>query len=101
MLLHRIPFHPSQLLIAAAPAAATLLPANAASDGGAAFLEKLSLNSSPSSVLVVCHGFGCAYRNSFALTPGRVAMLRGMLGSPKSAKDERKALGQVVAWLDR
>jgi hypothetical protein len=94
-------FHLRQLLIAAATAAATLLPANAASDGGAAFLEKLSLNSSPSSVLVVCHGFGCAYRNSFPLTPGRVAMLRGMLGSPRSAKDERKALATVVAWFDR
>lgn len=101
MSVHRISFRSRQLLIAAAIVAASLLPASAASDGGAAFLEKLSLNSTPSSVLVVCHGFGCAYRNTFPLTPGRVAMLRGMLGSPKSAKDERKALATVVAWLDR
>ena len=94
-------FHPTKLLIAAAIVAVSLLPAGAASDGGAAFLEKLSLNASPSSVLVVCHGFGCAYRNTFPLTPGRVAMLRGMLGSARSAKDERKALATVVAWLDR
>ena len=94
-------FHPTKLLIAAAIVAASLLPAGAASDGGAAFLEKLSLSSAPSSVLVVCHGFGCAYRNTFPLTPGRVAMLRGMLGSARSAKDERKALATVVAWLDR
>ncbi len=93
-------FHPTRLLIAAAIVAASL-PASAASDGGAAFLEKLSLNSTPSSVLVVCHGFGCAYRNTFPFTSGRVAMLRGMLGSARSAKDERKALGQVIAWLDR
>lgn len=93
-------FHPTRFLIAAV-FAGTSLSAAAASDGGAAFLEKLSLNSSPSSVLVVCHGFGCAYRNTFVLTPGRVAMLRGMLGSAKSAKDERKALAKVVAWFDR
>jgi hypothetical protein len=28
-------------------------------------------------------------------------MLRGMLGSSRSAKDERKALAKVVAWFDR
>jgi hypothetical protein len=94
-------FHPTRLSIVAIIAIVSLSRAAAASDGGAAFLEKLSLDSSPSSVLVVCHGFGCAYRNTFPLTPGRVAMLRGMLGSPKSAKDERKGLAKVVAWFDR
>jgi len=96
---HRIPFR--QVLTAIAIATASLLPASAASDGGAAFLEKLSLNASPTSVLVVCHGFGCARRDTFPLTPGRVATLRGMLGAPRSAKDERKALAKVVAWFDR
>src|ERR1700761_7987141 len=76
-------------------------PLKAAGDGGAAFLEKLSLNSSPSSVLIVCHGFGCASRNQFVLTPARIAMLRGMLGAAKSAKDERKTLARAVAWFDR
>lgn len=75
--------------------------AQAASDGGAAFLEKLSLNASPSQVLVVCHGFGCAYRNPFVLTPAKVAYLRGLLASARSAKDERKALAKAVAWFDR
>jgi hypothetical protein len=73
----------------------------AGSDGGAAFLEKLSLNSSPSSVLIICHGFGCADRNQFVLTAGRLAMLRRMLGAAKSAKEERKVLAKEVAWLDR
>src|ERR1700752_208178 len=94
-------FHPTKLLIAAAIVAASLLPAGAAGDGGAAFLEKLSLNPSPSSVLVVWHGFGCAYRNTFPLTPGRGGMLRGMLGLARTPKDERKALAKVVAWFDR
>jgi hypothetical protein len=73
----------------------------AGSDGGAAFLEKLSLNSSPSSVLIICHGFGCADRNQFMLTPARLAMLRSMLGAAKSAKEERRILAKEVAWLDR
>jgi len=101
MYVHHRFFRLTHFMIAAALAAVSLSPVAAASDGGAAFLEKLSLNSSPSSVLVVCHGFGCAYRNTFVLTPGRVAMLRGMLGAAKSAKDERKALAKVVAWFDR
>jgi hypothetical protein len=73
----------------------------AGGDGGASFLEKLSLNSSPSSVLIVCHGFGCAARNQFVLTPARIAMLRSMLGAARSAKDERKVLAKAVAWFDR
>jgi len=76
-------------------------PLEAAGDGGVSFLEKLSLNSSPSSVLIVCHGFGCASRNQFVLTPSRMAMLRSMLGAARSAKDERKVLAKAVAWFDR
>ena len=73
----------------------------AASEGGAAFLEKLSLNAAPSQILVVCHGFGCAYRNQFVLTPAKVSYLRGMLGAAHSAKEERKLLARAVAWFDR
>jgi hypothetical protein len=76
-------------------------PLQAAGDGGASFLEKLSLNSSPSSVLIVCHGFGCASRNQFVLTPARMAMLRDVFGAARSAKDERKVLARAVAWFDR
>src|SRR6202166_2833550 len=68
---------------------------------GAAFLEKLSLNSAPSQILVVCHGFGCAYRDQFVLTPAKVSYLRGMLGAAHSAKEERKLLARAVAWFDR
>ena len=91
-----------KFLIAALTVLAVVTPLRAAGgDGGAAFLEKLSLNSSPTSVLIVCHGFGCAYRNSFVLTPARVTMLKSMLGAAKSAKDERKVLAKAVAWFDR
>ena len=81
--------------------ACSLHSAQAASDGGAAFLEKLSLNAAPSQVLVVCHGFGCAYRDQLVLTPAKVATLRAFFGNARSAKDERRALARAVAWFDR
>jgi len=84
------------MLVACAAAA----PLHAAGDG-AAFLEKLSLSSSPSQILVVCHGFGCAYRSQFVLTPGKVGYLKAMLSGAHSAKDERRILARAVAWFDR
>lgn len=92
----------SKFLVATLTALAIASPLRAAGgDAGTTFLEKLSLNAPPASVLTVCHGFGCAYRNSFVLTPSRVAMLRGMLGAARSARDERKVLAKAVAWFDR
>jgi hypothetical protein len=70
-------------------------------DGGAGFLEGLSLSAAPSQILVVCHGFGCAYRDQFVLTPARMSFLRSALGTARSARDERKALAGLVAWFDR
>jgi hypothetical protein len=69
--------------------------------GGRDFLEKLSLNSSPSQTVVVCHGFGCAYRNQLVMTPARISYLRGALGAAHSAREERAALAKAVAWFDR
>jgi hypothetical protein len=92
----------SKLLCAAIVAGSAAAPLSAAaSGGGAAFLEKLSLNPAPSQILVVCHGFGCAYRNRFVLTPARVASLKAMLGAAHSAKEEREVLAKAVAWFDR
>jgi hypothetical protein len=92
----------SRFVIAALAAVFVASPLRAAGgDGGAAFLERLSLNAQPSSILIVCHGFGCAYRHSFVLTPARVTMLRSMLGAARSARDERKVLAKAVAWFDR
>jgi hypothetical protein len=86
-----------KLLLAAACLGA--LPARA--DNGATFLEKLSLNSAPGKLLIVCHGFGCALRNQFVLTPARLSYLKSELGAAHSAKEERKILARVVAWFDR
>jgi hypothetical protein len=88
-------------LVLATIACAFSLPALAVERGGAAFLEKLSLNSAPSPVVIVCHGFGCAFRDQLLLTPAKLATLRRMLAPAKSAKDERKLLGKAVAWFDR
>jgi hypothetical protein len=87
----------SKLLLAAA--CLSVLPARA--DNGAAFLERLSLNSAPGKLLIVCHGFGCALRNQFELTPARLSYLKSELGTAHTAKEERKILARIVAWFDR
>jgi hypothetical protein len=91
---------PAKLLIATMLAWSSPLAA-AGSESGAAFLEKLSLSAEPARVVIVCHGFGCAYRNQLVLTPARLAYLHGLLGAAHSAKGERKALARAVAWFDR
>jgi hypothetical protein len=95
-------FHLSRFLCAAILAGAAVAPFRASgSEGGAAFLEQLSLNAAPSQILVVCHGFGCAYRNQFVMSPAKVAYLKAMLSGAHSPKDERKMLAKAVAWFDR
>ena len=77
-------------------------PAGAVDGGdGSAFLQELSLSVEASPLLTVCHGFGCAHRNQFVLTPARLSFIRGALARARSAKDERKGLSKVVAWFDR
>ena len=90
------------IVIAAAVLLSQLSELRAAGqDSNAAFLENLSLAAQPSQTLMVCHGFGCAYRTPFLLTPGRVTYLRRVFGEPHSAPEERQAIGRAVAWFDR
>jgi hypothetical protein len=91
---------PANLLIAIMLSWSSPLAA-ASSESGAAFLEKLSLSSEPARVVIVCHGFGCAYRDQLVLTPARLTYLHGLLGTARSAREERKALARAVAWFDR
>jgi len=89
-------------LLIAAFAGCVTSPAGAVDGGdGAAFLQELSLSVETSPILTICHGFGCAHRNQFVLTPARLSFVRGALGKARSARDERKALSKVVAWFDR
>jgi hypothetical protein len=98
----RRPFQPFSVLVALAAALSPCpLFGAAASSGSAEFLEKLSLDAAPSQVLTVCHGFGCAYRNQFVLSPAKISSLRSMLAAAHSAREERKAIGRVGAWFDR
>ena len=94
-----------QPLVALAVFAAALSPAQplraAGQDGNIEFLEKLSITTEPAQILMVCHGFGCTARNAFPLTSQRIAQLRRLLGAPRSAREERKAIGRAVAWFDR
>jgi hypothetical protein len=94
-------FRPASFLIAAALACAASRAGAVDNFAGTAFLEKLSLSTTPSPVLTVCHGFGCAYRNQLVLTPARLSYVRGALAGARSARDERKALAKIVAWFDR
>jgi hypothetical protein len=88
------------LLIAAA--CGIISSPSAAQDSAAtAFLEKLSLGPVSTPSLVICHGFGCAFRNQFVVTPARLSSIRSALARVRSASDERKALSGLVSWLDR
>jgi len=93
-------FHRS-LLIAAALACVAARPAAAVNATATAFLEELSLSPATTPVLTLCHGFGCAFRNQLVVTPQRLSFIRATLAGARSAKDERKALSKIVAWLDR
>jgi hypothetical protein len=88
-------------LIAAALACAAPRPGAAENMAAIAFLEKLSLSPASTPVLTLCHGFGCAFRNEFVVTPARLSFIRATLAGARSAKDERKALSRIVAWYDR
>ena len=82
----------------------TTLSALAGADeisAGASFLEALSIAPPTLPVLIVCHGFGCAYRDTLYLTPAQLNDLRRLLRPARNAADERKALFKSVAWLDR
>ncbi|HXI07918.1 MAG: hypothetical protein ACRC1G_14265 [Bradyrhizobium sp.] len=89
------------ILIAVPLACAAPRLVMAESSAGVAFLEKLSLAPASTPVLTLCHGFGCAYRNQFVITPARLSSIRATLAGARSARDERKALSKIIAWLDR
>jgi hypothetical protein len=95
-------FQPLMLLaVVAATLSAPPAASAAGQDGNTAFLEQLSLDPKPVQILTVCHGFGCTYRDLFTLTPERIARLQRVLGQPRSAREEREAIGRAVAWFDR
>jgi hypothetical protein len=71
-------------------------------DGGFADRDHLLTMPITPTVVIVCHGYDCLYRNEVALSAhdlGEIARL--MRPAKASAAAERAAIGKVMAWFDR
>jgi hypothetical protein len=67
-----------------------------------AMLREWSLASPSPSRVVICHGFGCAYRTEIALAGGDHAQMAAIMASGSaSAQAERAAIGRTEAWFER
>src|SRR3977135_2076991 len=67
-----------------------------------AMLREWALSSPRPSRVVICHGFGCAYRTEIALTGGDHAQMAAIMASGSaSAQAERAAIGRTEAWFER
>src|SRR5262245_48295866 len=67
-----------------------------------AMLREWSLTSPSPSRVVICHGFGCAFRTEIALTAGDHAQMAAIMASGSaSAQAERAAIGRTEAWFER
>jgi hypothetical protein len=85
------------LLMAGAPAVA-----GEAHPAVMAMLTEWSLASASPSRVVICHGFGCAFRTEIALGGGdRAQMAAIMAWGSASAQAERAAIGRTEAWFER
>ena len=85
------------LWIAAAPALA-----GEVDPGVTAMLREWSLASPTPYRVVICHGFGCAFRTEIALTRADHAQMAAIMASGSaSAQAERAAIGRTEAWFER
>ena len=83
------------LWIAAAPALA-----GEVDPGVTAMLREWSLASPTPYRVVICHGFGCAFRTEIALTRADHAQMAAIMASGSaSAQAERAAIGRTEAWF--
>jgi hypothetical protein len=72
----------------------------AAEEGFAEFYAELSLRMPTTSLVVVCHSFGCTNQAQIELAAG--ARLSTLLAAGKlSPEAERRALAGAVQWFDR
>jgi len=84
------------LVTAGTPAVADVDPAVMA------MLREWSLASPNPSSVIICHGFGCAFRTEIALTDAdRAQMAAIMAAGSASAQAERAAIGRTEAWFER
>src|SRR5260370_4351279 len=85
------------LVMAAAPALA-----GEVDPGVTAMLREWSLASATPYRVVICHGFGCAFRTEIGLTRADHAQMAAIMASGSaSAQAERTAIGRTEAWFER
>jgi hypothetical protein len=64
--------------------------------------SEVSLKLPTTTLLTICHGFGCTHRTEVALGNGDRAKLAATLAAGRaSANAERRAIAAAVAWFDR
>jgi hypothetical protein len=74
----------------------------AAEEAFAEFYAGLSLRMPTTSLVVVCHAFGCSNQTQIELTTGDRARLSTLMAAGKlSPEAERRALAGAVQWFDR
>jgi len=62
----------------------------------------VSLELPTTASVIVCHGFGCAYRTEVGLGPADRSRLAALLAAGRaSAAAERRAVATAVVWFDR
>jgi hypothetical protein len=67
-----------------------------------AMLREWSLTSPTPFRVVICHGFGCAFRTEIDLTSGDHAQMAAIMASGSaSAQAERASIGRTEAWFER
>ena len=54
-----------------------------------------------SSRVWVCHGFGCAYKTVITFSPRDIAVMRRIMGRPRTAAEERRNIRKLVAWAEK
>lgn len=67
-----------------------------------AMLKEWSLAFPTPHRVVICHGFGCAFRTEIALASGDHAKMAAIMASGSaSAQAERAAIGRTEAWFEQ
>jgi len=72
-------------------------------DGGVlTMLQEASLGTPSPFRVVICHGFGCAFRTEISLARGDHAHMAAIMASGSaSAQAERAAIGRTEAWFEQ
>jgi len=93
--------HFAMVLVALLTAGGTAA-ADAVDPAVPAMLREYSLAYPSPSRVVICHGFGCAFRTEIGLAGGDHAQLTAIMASGSASADaERAAIGRTESWFER